>query len=191
MTELNFKALLVGNGIYPDDPHNLPELRGAHNGLRIMEESLTHPQVGLFRKKNVQVLLDCTKTGIVEPAPDAAALGLDPPRVRVRVFDASGAELGWLELGDPMEHAMAARASASERVWRVSNDLGVDVPLSLEAFERNFLEQPACVHPQRLSAYRAGRDRSTRSQRTGAGCRFCPVNAVRSLERIGHPVGTR
>ncbi len=86
---------------------------------------------------------DLEATGIVEPAPDAAKLGLDPPRVRVRVFDVSGAELGWLELGDPKEDAMAARASASERVWRVSNNLGVDVPLSLEAFERNFLEQPA------------------------------------------------
>lgn len=66
MTELNFKALLVGNGIYPDDPHNLPELKGPQNDLRIMEETLTHPQVGLFPKKNVQVLLDCTKAEIVE-----------------------------------------------------------------------------------------------------------------------------
>jgi len=66
MTELNFKALLVGNGVYPEDPHNLPELRGPANDLRILEETLTHPQVGLFPKKNVQVLLDCTKAEILD-----------------------------------------------------------------------------------------------------------------------------
>ena len=68
MTELNFKALLVGNGTYPKDPHNLPDLKGPQNDLRILEEALTHSQVGLFRKKDTQVLLDCTKDEVMETA---------------------------------------------------------------------------------------------------------------------------
>jgi hypothetical protein len=38
---------------------------------------------------------------------------------------------------------MAARSFASDRLWRVSNNVGIDVPLSVEAFERNFLQPPA------------------------------------------------
>jgi hypothetical protein len=84
---------------------------------------------------------DLEAMGIVEPAAAAAGLGLDPPRVRVRALDASGAELGWLELGDPApEEGMPARSSENDRIWRVFNDLGADIPLSLEAFQRNFLE---------------------------------------------------
>ncbi len=87
-------------------------------------------------------LEDLQATGVVEGSPDRAALGLDPPRVRVSVFDASGAELGWLELGDPELNAgMGARSSANDRIWRVDNDVGVDIPLSLEAFRTNFLEE--------------------------------------------------
>ena len=89
-------------------------------------------------------LEDLQATGIVEPARELAALGLDPPRVRVRALDGAGVEFGWLELGDPGPQTdLAARSSVNDRVWRVDSDLGVDVPLSLEAFERNFLEKPA------------------------------------------------
>ncbi len=86
---------------------------------------------------------DLSATGIEESAPDLAALGLDPPRVRVRALSAAGTELGGLELGDPREEDLAARSSASDRLWRVSNNVGIDVPLSVEAFERNFLQPPA------------------------------------------------
>ena len=88
---------------------------------------------------------DLNATGVVEPAPDLAALGLDPARVRVRALTTSGSELGWLELGDVRQDDVAARSSANDRVWLVSNNVGVDVPLSVEAFERNFLEQPAAL----------------------------------------------
>ena len=87
-------------------------------------------------------LEDLQATGVVEGSPDRAALGLDPPRVRVSVFDASGVELGWLELGDPELNAgMGARSSANDHIWRVDNDVGVDIPLSLEAYRTNFLEE--------------------------------------------------
>jgi hypothetical protein len=84
---------------------------------------------------------DLQATGIVEPAAAAAGLGLDPPRVRVRALGASGAELGWLELGDPApEVGLPARSSEHDRIWRVLNDVGADIPLGLEAFQRNFVE---------------------------------------------------
>lgn len=84
---------------------------------------------------------DLEAMGIVEPGAAAAGLGLDPPRVRVRALDASGAELGWLELGDPApEVGLPARSSENDRTWRVLNDLGADIPLGLEAFQRNFVE---------------------------------------------------
>ncbi|MBN2343846.1 MAG: caspase family protein [Deltaproteobacteria bacterium] len=68
MAESNFRALLVGNGIFSSDPHNLPELNGPKNDLRMLEETLTHPQIGLFAKENVQVLKDCTKDEVLEAA---------------------------------------------------------------------------------------------------------------------------
>ncbi len=75
------------------------------------------------------------------PLPD---LGLDPPRVRVTARDAAGAELGWLELGDPHpDRGLAARSSASEVLWRVRNEVGEDVPLSLDAFRNDFADLPA------------------------------------------------
>ncbi len=65
MNELTYKALLVCNGIFPDDPHNLPELKGPQNDLQILERTLIHPQVGIFDPANVETLLDCTKNEIM------------------------------------------------------------------------------------------------------------------------------
>ncbi|MFQ5514645.1 MAG: DUF4340 domain-containing protein [Myxococcota bacterium] len=84
---------------------------------------------------------DLDATGVIDESRDD--LGLDPPRVRVRALDGDGTELGWLELGDPLgADALPARSSTSERIWKVSNELGKDVPLGLEAFEQNFVEPP-------------------------------------------------
>jgi hypothetical protein len=82
--------------------------------------------------------------GLEEGAVDLPRLGLEPPRVRVVARDASGAELGWLELGDPdPERGLAARSSGGPEVWRVENKLGEDVPLGLEAFRNKFTRKPA------------------------------------------------
>jgi hypothetical protein len=82
-------------------------------------------------------------TGLEEGEPDLARLGLAPPRVRVSARDASGTELGWLELGDPdPERGLAARSSAGPEVWRVENNLGEDVPLGLDAFRNKFAPEP-------------------------------------------------
>ncbi len=108
-----------------------------------VSEDAEAPVKSLSVEDVLYAIEDLTATGIEESAPDLAALGLDPPRVRVRALSASGTELGGLELGDPREEDLAARSSANDRLWRVSNNVGIDVPLSVEAFERNFLEQPA------------------------------------------------
>jgi len=58
MEELNYKALLIGNGVFQKDPHNLPQLKGPKNDLRVLEQTLTHPQVGLFEQNDITLLLD-------------------------------------------------------------------------------------------------------------------------------------
>ncbi len=66
MSELTYKALLVGNCIFEKDPHNLPTLKGPHNDLRILEEALTDKEVGLYDPENVITLLDSTRNEILE-----------------------------------------------------------------------------------------------------------------------------
>jgi len=125
---------------------DFPRDSAAHSFVR--EDSKWVPEDAEAQVKSLSVedvlyaLEDLQATSVVEGSSDRAALGLDPPRVRVSVFDASRAELGWLELGDPELNAgMGARSSANDRLWRVDNDVGVDIPLSLEAFRTNFLEE--------------------------------------------------
>ena len=77
-------------------------------------------------------------------SPTLAELGLVPPRVRVRVLAGDGAVLGQLELGDPTaDEGTAARSTRTDRLWRVDNAVGQDVPLTPEAFRTNFFEEPA------------------------------------------------
>lgn len=87
---------------------------------------------------------DLEARGLEERSIAPSELGLDPPGVRVTVFDGEGTELGWVELGDPEPDAgLAARSSRTDRVWRVENEIGKDVPLTLEAFRTNFLDESA------------------------------------------------
>ena len=65
MAGLSFKALLIGCSSYPDDPHNLPALKGPPQDLRLIEDALTHPQVGLHARADVVSMLDGTKDEIV------------------------------------------------------------------------------------------------------------------------------
>ena len=66
MSELVYKALLIGNATYPEDPHNLPELKGPKNDLQRMQDVLTHRQVGLHKPEHVQSLFDATHREISE-----------------------------------------------------------------------------------------------------------------------------
>ena len=71
------------------------------------------------------------------------ALGLDPARVRVSVYDAAGKQLGWLALGDTTAEGVAARSSSSPRLWRVSADIGNTVPLGAAEFKKSWIADPS------------------------------------------------
>lgn len=64
MADERYSALLIGNSLYPDDPHNLPELKGPVNDLPMLRDALTDPQVGLFDRKNVRALPERSKREI-------------------------------------------------------------------------------------------------------------------------------
>lgn len=83
-------------------------------------------------------------TGIESPGADRKALGLDPPVVTVRALDDKGTELGVLSFGDASaDRGIPASSSQNSEVWRVSNDVGKEVPLSREAFANQLVKKPA------------------------------------------------
>jgi hypothetical protein len=87
-------------------------------------------------------LSELSAARIIDQTQDPVALGLEPPRVRVSFEDAQAKSLGWLELGDPTpDEGLPARSSRGDRIWRVSNDLGREVPLGEEAFRNNFAKR--------------------------------------------------
>jgi hypothetical protein len=82
-------------------------------------------------------------TGIEPAGADKKALGLDPPSVTLRALDAGAKELGVLSLGDASpDRGLPAVSSQGSDVWRVSNDLGGSVPLSVEAYTNTFVKAP-------------------------------------------------
>lgn len=78
-------------------------------------------------------------TALEPPGAVAEPLGLDPASVRVSCFDEGGGLRGWLELGDVSRRGLPARSSQSDRIWRVAESVGEDVPLGAEAFENRFV----------------------------------------------------
>ncbi len=93
-------------------------------------------------------------TGVEAPSADRKALGLDPPLVKLAAFDEKGTELGVLSLGDAsVDKGIPAASSQHTELWRVSNDLGGQVPLTPEAFKNQFQKAagapptPAAVPP--------------------------------------------
>jgi len=67
-TNVPYKALLIGNGQFDEDPHNLQKLKGPVNDVGMMERVLTHPQVGLHDEGCVTALVDRTRSEIVAAA---------------------------------------------------------------------------------------------------------------------------
>ena len=85
-------------------------------------------------------------TGIEVPSADRKALGLEPPLVKLVAFDEKGAELGALSLGDAsVDKGIPAVSSQNGDLWRVSNDLGQEVPLTPEAFKNQFQKPVAAA----------------------------------------------
>lgn len=87
-------------------------------------------------------------TGLEEASLDRAQIGLEPALATVRAYDAKGALLGELELGDPdPDKGLPALSSQSPLVWRVTNDLGRELPLSPEAFQNLLVKSPPTPAP--------------------------------------------
>ena len=60
-----YKAILIGNNDFPNDPHGLQQLNGPINDVRVLRSALTHPEKGLFEKTNVQTLENATTREIL------------------------------------------------------------------------------------------------------------------------------
>jgi ribosomal protein L7/L12 len=65
-----YRALLIGNSTFPDDPHNLFELKGPVNDLSLLRAALTDPTVGLFDDANVRQLPERSKREITTAIED-------------------------------------------------------------------------------------------------------------------------
>jgi Caspase domain len=64
MREPNYRALLIGNSTFPEDPHNLPELRGPVNDIALLRGALTDSRFGMFEPDKVRLVVDRTKREI-------------------------------------------------------------------------------------------------------------------------------
>jgi hypothetical protein len=58
------RALLVGNSTFPEDPHNLTELRGPVNDLPLLRDALTDSELGIFEPADVRLLPERSKREI-------------------------------------------------------------------------------------------------------------------------------
>ncbi len=66
MSEIKYKALLVGNSLFEEDPHELPELKGPPNDIRGLEDALKHPQIGLHEPEDVTSILNADNFEILK-----------------------------------------------------------------------------------------------------------------------------
>jgi hypothetical protein len=64
-TRPNYRALLIGNSTFPDDPQNLPRLEGPGKDAALLLSALTHPEFGLFEPGEVRTVFERTKTEIL------------------------------------------------------------------------------------------------------------------------------
>jgi hypothetical protein len=53
-----YKALLIGNADYPDDPANLPRLEGSNTDITLLRNALVEPGLGLFAARDVTIRTD-------------------------------------------------------------------------------------------------------------------------------------
>jgi hypothetical protein len=59
--EPTYKALLIGNADFPEDPHNLPRLVGPRHDITLVRDALCDRERGLFEPRNVRLIEDGTK----------------------------------------------------------------------------------------------------------------------------------
>jgi hypothetical protein len=130
------------------------------------EPESSEMKIQAFRVGDLLYELDrVNATGLIEGKVDLPKLGLEPPRVKVTVFDKDNAALGWLALGDSAANqGTAARSSMSERTWRVVNDIGEKIPLGLAAFESSWLQpEPPAASTEGAPAAKPEGDTATQA----------------------------
>jgi hypothetical protein len=83
----------VANSVYPEDPHQLPELKGPRvDGLHLWS-ALTDPGFGCFRRENVSVVLERTAREILRECETFFAAGA-PGDVALFYFSGHGRRSG-------------------------------------------------------------------------------------------------
>lgn len=60
MSTPTYRALLIGNSTYPNDPGNLPDLEGPRNDLSLLRDALSDERYGLFPSDNVRLVAERT-----------------------------------------------------------------------------------------------------------------------------------
>ena len=76
-------------------------------------------------------------------AAELAGLGLAPPRVRVRAFDASGASLADVAIGDARsDGAFVAMRDGSPLVHALAAEVASEIPVGLAAYREGFRREP-------------------------------------------------
>ena len=94
MNDIKYKALLIGNSKFEEDPHNLLELKGPPNDIRSLEETLTHPQVGLHEPSNVQSLLNFSNWEIMEKLEEFFKM----PNAQINCYFITVDMVGWISI---------------------------------------------------------------------------------------------
>jgi hypothetical protein len=65
MTDLRYRALLIGNSTFPEDPHNLPGLEDPINDIALLRDALTDSEVELFHSGAVRMTSERTASEIL------------------------------------------------------------------------------------------------------------------------------
>ncbi len=63
-----YRALLICNSTYPDDPAGLPELNGPRRDGLVLWRALTNPKIGMFLDEHVEVLSERMSTEVLGSA---------------------------------------------------------------------------------------------------------------------------
>lgn len=70
-----YRALVICNSVFPDDPSRFPRLEGPRKDGLILWSSLTNPRTGKFRSEDVEVFYERSSQEIIQLAEDFFANG--------------------------------------------------------------------------------------------------------------------
>ena len=59
-----YRALLIANSQFPEDPHELQQLVGPPHDVEVLRVALTAPSIGMFHRDDVQQIVEASRTEI-------------------------------------------------------------------------------------------------------------------------------